>query len=612
MADWTVQELVEDLQAGRINRRHFIRVLLGAGISMPLIVSVLQACGKSTTTTKESQPGAAPTPQPQTAEQFQPTKRGGGGTLKVLWWQAPVILNAHLSSGTKDYDGSRVFTEPLAAYDPDGEVFPILAAEAPSVEKGTLDKEGRSVTWKLKKDVVWHDGKPFTAEDVVFTYDYVIDTQTAATSRGNYTNINAVEKIDEYTVRVTFKEPTPYWHAPFVGNYGHIFPKHQLEQYKGANSRNAPFNLKPVGTGPYKILDFRPGDAIIAEINDRYHLPNRPFFDRFELKGGGDAPSAARAVLQTGEVDYAWNMQVEVDVLDRLEKEGIGNVVIYPGAGAEHIQINFTDPWTEVDGERASIKTKHPFFSDLKVRQALALSINRRLIVESLYGRTGNIGVYMLNNPKKYVPDGGKWEYDPAKAGQLLDEAGWRKGSDGVRAKDGKRLKVLFQTSVNSVRQKTQAIVKQDLEKVGFEVELKSIISDVFFSSDPGNPDTFSHFYADMQEYSNGPSAPDPQQFMETWHSSQVAQKANNWAGRNPTRYQNPAYDRLWDQARTEQDPVKRADLIKRMNQMTVDDVVIIVVSNRNGVAAAKKNLKGMDLTTWDSNLWKLAYWHRA
>jgi peptide/nickel transport system substrate-binding protein len=603
MANWTVEELVEELKAGRISRRQFIHTLLGAGISMPLIVSILQACA----------PAPATPAQPEAPkEEFQPTRRGGGGLLKLLWWQAPVILNAHLSTGTKDFDGSRIFTEPLAAYDPDGEVFPILAAEVPSVEKGTLDREGRWVIWRLKKGVVWHDGQPFTADDVVFTWEYVMDPATAATTRGNYTNIKVVEKVDDYTVKITFEEPTPIWHAPFVGGSGHIFPKHLIAPYKGQNARNSPYNLKPVGTGPYKLVEFRPGDIIIAEINDKYHVPNRPFFDRLELKGGGDAPSAARAVLQTGEYDFAWNMQVEWDVLASLEKMGIGRVINYPGASTEHIQLNYTDPWTEVDGERSSIKTRHPFFSDPAVRKAFSYAVNRKLIVDELYGAGGQVGIYMVFNPKKYVPEGGRWEFNLEKAARMLDEAGWRRGPDGVRQKDGRRMKVLFQTSVNPVRQKTQAIIKKDLESIGVEVELKAVVSDVFFSSDPGNPDTYSHFYADMQMYTTGPSAPDPQAFLEKWTSWQVAQKANNWSGRNIERYQNPEYDRLWNQARTEMDPVKRAELIKRMNQMVIDDVVVIPIVNRNGQAAAKNNLRGMDLTTWDSNLWKLAYWYRT
>jgi peptide/nickel transport system substrate-binding protein len=613
MSDWTVADLAKEYKAGQISRRRFVNRMVGAGLTMPVIAAVLQACGseKESSSTPSSGLATAAAPSGTQAADFQPTKRGGGGTVRVLWWQAPVLLNAHLASGTKDYDASRLFTEPLAAYDPNGEVFPILAAEAPSIEKGTVDAAGSWVVWRLKKDAAWHDGQPFTAEDVLFTYEYIADPATAATTLGSYSNIASVDKVDDHTVKINFKEPTPFWSSPFVGSNGHVFPKHLIAPFKGAESRNSPYNLKPVGTGPYKYVDFRPGDNVIGELNDKYHMANRPYFDRIDIKGGGDAPAAARAVLQTGEMDFAWNMQVETDVLADLEKNGLGNAVINIGASTEHIEFNFSDPWTEVDGEQGSAKSKHPFLSDLKVRQAFTLAVNRQLIVESLYGPQGDVGLYYLFNPKKYVPDGGTWEYNLDKANQLLDEAGWRRGSDGTRQKDGKRMKVLYQTAVNSVRQKTQAIVKQDLEKLGVEVELKSVISDVYFGQST-NSDSWPQFSADLQMFTNGPGAPDPGAFLEQWTSGQVAQKANKWSGRNAYRYQNPAYDTLYQQQRVEMDPIKRADIVKKMNQLLIDDAVFVPVVNRHGVSAAKKDLKGMDLTTWDSNFWKLPFWHRG
>ena len=140
-----------------------------------------------------------------------------------------------------------------------------------------------------------------------------------------------------------------------------IIPKHLFEPYKGGKSREAPANLAPVGTGPYLFVGFKPGDLVQGKLNPNYHMPNRPYFDTIEMKGGGDAVSAARAVLQTGEYDFAWNMQVEDEILKRLEAGGKGHVEIIHAGSIEYIQLNNTDPWKEVDGERSSIKTKHPF-----------------------------------------------------------------------------------------------------------------------------------------------------------------------------------------------------------------------------------------------------------
>ncbi|MFN8556353.1 MAG: ABC transporter substrate-binding protein, partial [Dehalococcoidia bacterium] len=333
MSDGHIRELMREFQEGRLPRRQFIAKLLAAGLTMPAVAGVIAACGGGGTTstpstsgggagapaTQAPAAGASPAAGAAQASGFTPTKRGGGGTLKLLWWQAVSVLNNHLSTGTKDQDGSRLFLEPLASIDQDGNIVPILAAEAPSVAKNTLDKDGKFVIWKLKPNVTWHDGQKFTADDVVFTFQYASDPDTAATSSGAYTNVASVEKVDDLTVKVNFKSPTLEWTAPFVSNNGLILPKHVHEKFKGKESRNAPANLKPVGTGPYKIVEFRPNDIVIAEINDKYHVENRPFFDRVEMKGGGDAVSAARATLQTGEYDYAWNLQVPGDQLDRLE-----------------------------------------------------------------------------------------------------------------------------------------------------------------------------------------------------------------------------------------------------------------------------------------------------
>jgi peptide/nickel transport system substrate-binding protein len=342
-------------------------------------------------------------------------------------------------------------------------------------------------------------------------------------------------------------------------------------------------------------------------------VPNRPFFDTVELKGGGDATSAARAVLQTGEFDFAWNIQVDKDVMERLAQQGRkGRFHITPGTLVEHIQLNRTDPWTEVEGERSSLKVPHPFFTDLRVRQAFALAVDRRTIAEQLYGAAGQPTSNFLNSPQQFQSPNTRWEFHLDKAAQLLEQAGWKRGSDGIRVKGGHRMQVVYQTSANLIRQKTQAIVKQALERLGIEVELKAINAGVYFSSDPGNPDTSSHFYADMQMQS-GPAAPgiDPQGLMRRFVSWEIAQKANNWAGRNLVRWANAEYDRLWRQAETELDPVKRVALFIRMNDLVIEDVVVIPVVWRNKVSAVSHRLRGLQLGPWDWDLWNLAYWYR-
>ena len=213
-------------------------------------------------------------------------------------------------------------------------------------------RQGRHVGHlELKRNVQWHDGKPFTADDVVFNWEYVADPATAAVTIGSYTDIERIEKVDSHTVKITFKKPTPFWSTRSAAR-GQIIPKHLFEAFKGAKSREAPANLKPVGTGPYRFVDFKPGDIVRGELNPNYHVANRPFFDTLEMKGGGDAASAARAVLQTGEFDYAWNMQVEDDILRRMEQGGRGRVDIAPGGQHRAHPVQLHRP-VEGGGRRA-------------------------------------------------------------------------------------------------------------------------------------------------------------------------------------------------------------------------------------------------------------------
>jgi peptide/nickel transport system substrate-binding protein len=511
-------EALQRVRTGSLSRRELVGGLLGLGLTGPQIAELFRSTGIA-----HAQPKRTP---------FTPVKRGGGGELKLLWWQAPTILNPHLAIGVKDGDGSRLFYEPLVSFDPDGNMVPNLAAEVPTVQNGMVTRDGLSITIRLKKGVQWHDGKPFTADDIVFTWEYAADPATLAVSAGSYRDIARVDKLDTHTVKIVYKAPTPFWANAFRG----VIPKHVFEPFKGGKSREAPANLKPVGTGPYRIVDFKPGDIVRAEMNPAYHEASWPFFDRLEMKGGGDAVSAARAVLQTGEYDFGWNMQVEDDVLQRMEQGGKGKVEISWGGQCEHITCNFTDPWREVDGERSSIKAPHPFLTDPSVRTALSLLVDRASIQEQIYGRLGRSTANYLNAPEPFRSKNTRWEFSVEKAAKVLDEAGWKRGPDGIRTKDGKRLRMLFQTSINAPRQKTQAVVKQAAAKVGIEMELKSIVPAVYFSTDPANPDTSSHFSADIQMYAFTTRAPDPQRFMDPYVSWEISQKENKWAGRNTTR----------------------------------------------------------------------------
>jgi len=243
-----------------------------------------------------------------------------------------------------------------------------------------MSNGGLTWTFTLRKNLKFSDGTPIDASAVKFNFDRWRLRDNPYHKGGDFSyyesqfggfpgTIASVKALAPDAVEFDLTKSI----APFLADLA--MPAFSISSPTALKDEGENYFTQPVGTGPYKFADFKPGDLVTGERNPNYHLPNRPYFDTIEMKGGGDAVSAARAVIQTGEFDYAWNMQVEDDILKRMEQGGKGRVDIVAGGNIEHIQCNFTDPSKEVDGERSSIKTTHPLLSDPAVRQALNLLV---------------------------------------------------------------------------------------------------------------------------------------------------------------------------------------------------------------------------------------------
>ena len=296
---------------------------------------------------------------------------------------------------------------------------------------------------------------------------------------------------------------------------------------------------------------------------------------------------------------------------------GKGDLVTAASPNVERLLLNFADPNIDEGGAKAEPDTKHPFFSDLNVRKAFAMAVDRKSIADQLYGVAGAPTCNMVTSPVALVSKNTDsldvCKYDIAAANKLLDDAGWAKGSDGIRAKGGVRMHVIYQTTVNPLRQKEQAIVKSGWEQLGVEVELKSVDAAVFFSSDAGNPDTAAHFYTDVEMYTNGAATPDMTQYIALWTTDQIASKANQWHGNNYHRWSNSDYDALYKQLQTETDPAKRHDIIVKANDLLVSQVVVIpLVARTQPTDGISKQIKGEIPNPWDSVLWNIADWTKT
>jgi len=551
--------------------------------------------------------------------------RGTSGTVTILYWQAISTLNPYLSGGTKDIHGSSLVLEPLARYDEVGNLVPWLAVEIPTVDNGGVAEDLTSITWKLKPGILWSDGTPLTAEDVVFTGEYCLNPDMGCNALSAYSDIESFEALDESTVRVNFTVAKPFPYLPFVGaQYGAILQKAQFENCQGAKAQECTEeNFGPIGTGPFMVKEFRANDVVIYEANPNYRDPNKPFFAEVILKGGGDAASAARAVLETGEADYAWNLQVEPEILRAMEAAGRGKVVSAYGTAVERLLLNFTNPdpalgdlrsvYEDADGDFVA-DNPHPFLSDPNVRKALSLAIDRNIIVQVGYGEAGTATCNVLAAPAIYASTANDecLIQNIAEANRLLDEAGWVRGTDGIRAKDGVRLSILYQTSTNSVRQGTQALIKQMWEAIGVETELRNIDAAVFFGGDPASPDTYGKFYADVEMYTNDFPGTDPEGYMGIWTCDQISGPANQWIGNNDSRWCSAEYEALVAEMAGTAALEERAEIAKKLNDLLMQNYVLIPLVHRGSVSAINNTLLGVRFNVWDSELWNVADWSRA
>lgn len=606
-----LRHLSDRYRSGQISRRAFVEGSAKLGIGAA-VTSFLATSLSGSLVAQEATPVAS-TSRPATGTESQ--ERGEGGELNIIQWQAPTSLSPHVVGGTKDWLGSLPVMEPLMHYGIEAELIPNLVAEVPSKDNGGLNDDLTVITFRLLPDVTWSDGEPFTSADVEFTVDWVKNPDNAAVSQSTYALIDHTEIVDDLTIEIHFATPNPFWPSAFTGtSMGFVYPKHILD-----GGDHDAFISKPIGTGPYKVDSFSPNDSVQYSINENYREPNKPYFSSISLKGGGDAPAAARAVIQTGEFDYAWNMQVEPDILSAIESEGesTGYVLPYPGVAPEKMNINFSDPNTEHEEQRSHKDIPHPILSDHAVRGAIATGINRQLIADQFYGYGQQPNSNLIVGSPEIESPNTTLVYDPDAAAQMLEDAGWVMDGD-VRKKDDVELSLVFATSINSVRQKTQSVVKSNLEEIGFKIELLQVDAGIFFDSAAGNEQNATHFYWDLSEQQNNPDGPRPIEYMELFYAGpdgeNIAQKSNSWNKSNWIRYNNPEYDAALEAARAETDEVRLAELFIEMNDILINDhaVIPLVIRGSNAAIGHRINAENVAPAPFSYDYWNIANWNEA
>ena len=502
------------------------------------------------------------------------------GTIVVRSPQEPDGLNPFLSGMSVANDACQPIFSGLLAVDEKMRFVPDLAVEVPTPENGGVKADGAAmiVTYKLRKGVTWHDGKPFTSRDVAFTARALADPKVLVVEREGYDLIDRVETPDDHTVRVRFKEV----YAPYLKLFRAVLPAHLLAQSRDLNKD--PFNRAPVGTGPFVFSTWRSGDRLTYKANPHYWR-GKPAFETLEFRVVPDDNSAF-VQLKNGAID----IYQSVNLTQFRTLKQIHDVKVFetPSLLWEHLSFN----------------TEKVFFQDARVRRAIAHAINKNVIADKVYDGLWK-PAWCDQNPLSWAYDASLEEatpYDPAKAEALLDQAGWLRGPDGVRVKDGKRFSVVFSTTAGKKNRETaQLLIRHFLRQVGIEVQIENHPGVSLFAAWPSGVIKSGKFEMAMWAWDTGP---DPDN-LNTWHSARIPPK-----GSNQTRYKNPEVDRLLEAAtRTFRQDERRA-AYRKVSGILAKDLPNVPLLYWTVLDAVRERVDGFQPNpTSAGNLWNVYAW---
>lgn len=420
-----------------------------------------------------------------------------------------------------------------------------------------LSNDGKTLTFKLRENVKWHDGEPFTARDVEFTFNAIRETRAASVWKGYMAPVESLTVPDEHTVVVTYKEPfAPALMAWTVG----ILPRHV---YGGGDLAQSPANKEPIGTGPYKLQRWEPGKRLLLAANDSWWY-GRPYIDSIELLVDIPQEKVVEA-LNKGDIDFA-------DVSD---------ITLW----RDHLQSpEFRESFEVSDVVEAHFRviawnTQRQHLADKRVRLALTLALDRgRLIDEVLFGQARPLSGPFFPNMYGADPSIAPYPFDPARAAALLDEAGYP-------SKDGEsrfKLQVMaLESQSNPLTNTTFGMYRDDLARIGVELELVHVTPAEFFAR------TSSRDF-DAAYFGWLPDIADPDVF-GLLHSSMV-EGGSNYAG-----YQNPELDALLEQARHTTDRVKRKALYYQVHRIVHEDLPYTTLYAPLGHYAWSRRVRGVN-----------------
>jgi len=559
-------------------------------IAFAVVALVATACG-------QPPPGGAATTAPGTAAATASPTRGG--TFIFAMWQEPTTLAPHHANQTIAGLVYSVAVEGLGTTDNDGNPQPRLAKSIPTVENGgvTISSDGKkmSVKWELQPGLKWSDGQALTSQDIVFTWQtWMKDPKSV--SRAGFTEIESIDTPNDLTAMVNYKSI----YAAYVGNFNDgLIPKHLLQNE--ADISKTDYVRRPLGTGPFKITEFKAGESITAERNPNYRVKDKPYLDKIIFKS---VPSSQVAIaqLKAGEVHGMWNL-VESEAAD-VEKDANIKIVFSPSNSTERIEFNLA-----ANANPADPKVPHPVLGDVRVRRALIHATPKQAINEKLLFGKAKVGQSV--NPQGWAADASitQESYDPKKANELLDQAGWVKGADGIRAKGGVRASLVINTTTgNQLRERVQQVIVDEWKQVGIELKIQNMPSAVLLSgnwdSDPRQRGNY-----DMALYTTTPASDPHTHMSQRYHSRQIPTDSNR-SGQNRVRISDPELDKMIDEAGSTVDRTKRKDLYGKIFRKINELAPAIWLYARQNIDAHGPNVGGWKGHAWDEVVWNIEDWY--
>jgi len=609
------------LSDNRVLRRRDLLRSVGV-LGLTLLAACAPAPAAPAPTTAPAAPTAAPTPVPQapakpaapaapttaavatavpqapakptTAPAAQAKPTGGAGKAIMIgeWQQVPILNSLMTSEGGNVTSGVKLALRGLLFTDEKGAPTGELATDVPSTQNGGISTDGKTITYKLRPNMTWHDGEPVTSADVQYTWQAIMQPDHNVATRYGYDRIDAVDMPDPQTVVVRFKSAF----APWATLFDVVLPKHILAQQSDFNG--SPYHQKPIGFGPFKVAENIKGDHTTYEAFDGYWRA-RPKIDKLFIRYFGNTDAELQA-LKAKEVDLAWGVPLSnIPELKDQESQGI-TTLVQPGPSQERYVFN-------MDAAQA------PLFADRELRKALVLSVDRQTIVDKLlFGLTKIARTDWDNTPWENTSIGTD-AYDPAQARTILDGLGWAPGADGIRQKNGQRLAFDHTTTSGSqLRENVQLLAQQNFKDVGVEMNIKNLPTDQLFGTYAAGG-VWARGGYQVGGWTTGLSQPDPD-LSSRYLSKEIASEQNP-GGAQYYHYSNPRVDELFTQQATELDPAKRKQIFDQIQQLVHDDYTMIWLYDSAAAWGALTRVKNFENTVrapfggfhWRAEDWDVA-----